>query len=123
MRLQDWTGPFRPPVVAGDGIEPPIEERRSEPRHDCCGLKVIIRQRRALGIIHLSNLSTWGACGLTDMPVAVGSLVFLELKKGHFYGARVKWVLRMTIGVQLVRQMRTETMARLLARARRRSAH
>ena len=106
-----------------DSAEPKRrQERRAEPRHDCCGLKIIIRERRTLGIIHLRNLSTWGACGITDMPLPVGSRVFLELTKSHYYAADVKWVNRMTIGLQLCRPMRPEILAALLARAKRRHA-
>src|SRR4051812_46929538 len=75
-----------------NGAEPARrQERRLEPRHDCCGLKMIIRERRTLGILHLRNLSTCGACGITDMPLSVGSRVFLELTKSHYYTAHVKW--------------------------------
>lgn len=115
MGLLGWKG-----LVAPDGGDeaaaapPRLVERRGEPRHDCTGLKLIVRQRRALGIVHLRNLSHWGACGITDLPVAVGALVFLELKKGHFYGARVRWVHRFTIGVQFARKLRPETLKRLL---------
>lgn len=106
-----------------DGAEPvPKQERRSEPRHDCCGLKIIIRERRTLGILHLRNLSTWGASGITDMPLPVGSLVFLELTKSRYFRARVKWVNRMTIGLQLNRPMRPEVLAALLARAKHRAS-
>jgi hypothetical protein len=93
-------------------------ERRVEQRHDCCGLKIIIRERRAIGILHLRNLSTYGAAGMTDMPLPVGSLVFLELKKARFFGARVKWVKRMTLGLQLCRPMTPEMLEKLLTRAR-----
>ena len=48
-------------------------ERRGEPRSDFLGRKIIIRQRKALGIMHLRNLSRSGACGITDMPLEVGS--------------------------------------------------
>jgi hypothetical protein len=116
MGLLGWIGS----AESGEGAKPvaaPVRERRGEPRHDCVGLKLILRQRRGLGIIHLRNISRWGACGITDMPVAVGALVFLELKKGHFYGARVKWLNRFTIGVQFARPLQPETMAKLLAKA------
>jgi hypothetical protein len=102
-----------------DGSEPArTAERRVEPRHDCCGLKIVIRERRALGILHLRNLSIYGASGMTDMPLPVGSLVFLELKKARFFGARVKWVKRMTLGLQLCRPMSPEMLEALLARAK-----
>lgn len=96
-------------------------ERRIEPRHDCCGLKIVIRERRSLGILHLRNLSTWGASGITDMPLPVGSLVFLELTKSHYYRAHVKWVNRLTVGLQLCRPMKPEILAGLLKRAKHRN--
>jgi hypothetical protein len=123
MRPLGWTGSSasEPDEESGRAVAP--VERRSEPRYDCTGLKLILRQRRALGIIHLRNLSSWGACGITDLPVAVGALVFFELKKGHFYGARVKWVHRFAIGVQFARKLSPETLKRMLdAGAARRQA-
>ena len=120
MKLLNWSESPEPSVPEGGDVSRDIRELRGEPRHDCLGLKLIIRQRRAIGIIHLRNISTWGACGITDMPLAEEALCFLELKKGHFYAARVKWIERMTIGVQFVRQMRECTLARLLHAARKR---
>jgi len=109
---------FRALTALVSGAEPaepaPERDRRIEPRYDCCGLKIIIRERRALGILHLRNLSTWGASGITDMPLPVGSVVFLELKKHRFFGARVKWVNRMTLGLQLCRPMTPEMLEGLL---------
>jgi hypothetical protein len=104
----------------GEPDEPARQvERRVEPRHDCCGLKIIIRERRALGILHLRNLSIYGACGITDMPLPEGSLVFLELKKHRYFGARVVWVKRMTLGLQLCHPMTPEMLAQLLKSAKR----
>ena len=101
---------------------PGRRERRREARHDFCGHKLIIRERRSLGILHLSNLSTNGACGITDMPLAVGTIVFLELRKSHYYAAEVKWVRRLTIGMQLFRPIRPDTMEALQEQNRARRA-
>jgi hypothetical protein len=101
-----------------EGALADVMERRSEPRYDCNGFKTIIQQKRVLSVVHLRDISSWGACGMTDMPVAVGALVFFELKKGHFYGARVKWVNRFTIGVQFVRQIRPEILKRVITVSR-----
>jgi hypothetical protein len=91
------------------------EERRKEPRRDFLGRKIIIRQRRALGIMHLRNLSHGGACGITDMPLAIGSLVFLELKRTHFYAAEVVWASNLRIGLALVRPLGAGLLERLHA--------
>lgn len=93
-------------------------ERRAESRHNFCGHKLIMRQRRSLGILHLRDMSRMGACGITDMPLAVGSIIFLELKKGHFYAAEVKWTRNLTAGFQLFRPIRAETMTKLLHQRR-----
>lgn len=117
MKLRVWGGSAAA-VDQQEEIVPRQVERRGEPRYPCCGLKVIIRERRALGIIHLKDLSRWGAGGITDLAVDVGTLVFLELKRGHFYAARVKWVKRLAMGLQFARPMQDETLERLLGRAR-----
>ena len=93
-------------------------ERRAIARHECIGSKLIIRQRRALGIIHLRNLSSQGASGITDMPLAIDSIVFIELKKKHFYAAYVKWARNLTVGLQLARPMNDATLGKLLGEAR-----
>lgn len=82
-------------------------------------MKIIIRERRTLGILHLRNVSSCGASGITDMPLPVGSRVFLELTKSHYWAADVRWVNRMTLGLQLCRPMRPEILAALLASAKR----
>jgi hypothetical protein len=90
-------------------------ERRREARDDFFGRKIIIRQRKALGIMHLRNLSPNGACGITDMPVAVGSLVFLELKRPHFYAAEVVWASNLRVGLALAKPLKPELLERLQA--------
>lgn len=112
MGLRAWTGSLGTAFEEGALVD--AMERRGEPRYDCAGFKTVIQQKRALSVIHLRDISSWGACGMTDMPVAVGALVFFELRKGHFYGARVKWVNRFTIGVQFVRQLRPEILKRVI---------
>ena len=115
MKLMDWANDIRSAVGLGsDEASRPVERRR-EPRHDVCGTKVIVRQRRALGIMHLKNLSSRGGCGITDMPLAVGSLVFLELKKPHFFAAEVRWARSLSIGLEFFRPVRPEMIERLHA--------
>jgi hypothetical protein len=93
-------------------------ERRRADRHECIGRKLIIRQRRSLGIIHLRNMSLLGASGITDMPLAINSIVFLELKKKHFYADYVKWTRNLTVGLELARPMNEATMGKLLGSQR-----
>jgi hypothetical protein len=96
----------------------PRRERRRTGRNECVGRKMIIRQRRSLGIIHLRNLSRLGACGLTDMPLAVDSIVFLELRRKHFFAAYVKWTRNLTVGLELIRPISEEALDKLVKGAR-----
>ena len=93
----------------------PRGERRREARQDFLGRKILIRQRKAIGIMHLRNLSNGGVCGITDMPLAIGSLVFVELRRTHFYAAEVVWASNLRIGLALVKPLRAEVLERLHA--------
>lgn len=99
---------------AGAEEAPPVE-RRKEGRRDFLGRKVILRQYRALGIMHLRNVSRGGMCGITDMPIKVGSLVFIELNRPHFYAAEVVWATNLRIGLSLVKPLKPELLDRLHA--------
>ena len=105
-------------AFARGGDDAPRSERRREGRSDFLGRKIIIRQRRALGIMHLRNLSRGGACGITDMPLEVGSLVFVEIRRPHFYAAEVVWASNLRIGLALVKPLKPDLLERLHAEHR-----
>ena len=112
LRLSGLANGIR--AAFGDGrSDAPRGERRTETRRDFLGRKIIIRQRRALGIMHLRNLSRGGACGITDMPLAIGSLVFVEIRRPHFYAAQVVWVSNFRIGLALVKPLKPDLLERL----------
>jgi hypothetical protein len=113
VKLRDWANDIRSAVGLGPDEASRAVERRREGRRDVRGHKVIVRQRKALGIIHLKNLSSKGGCGLTDMPLAVGSLVFLELRKPHFFAAEVRWARSLSIGLEFFRPVRPEMFEKL----------
>lgn len=113
MKLLDWANDIRSAVGLGPNEDSHAAERRREPRRNVSGRKVIVRQRKALGIMHLKNLSSKGGCGLTDMPLAVGSLVFLELRKPHFWAAEVRWARSLAIGLEFFRPVRPEMFEKL----------
>lgn len=81
------------------------EEARLSVRHDFCGHRIVIRSRRTLSMLHLKDLSCRGACGLTDMPIAVGAMVFVTLRKGRFHAAEVRWVRNVMIGLRFYRPL------------------
>jgi hypothetical protein len=112
VKLLDWANEIRSAV----GLEPNepsrAVERRREIRREVTGRKVLVRQRKAVGIMHLRNVSSKGSCGITDMPLAVGSLVFIELRKPHFFAAEVRWARCLTIGLEFFRPVRPEMFER-----------
>jgi hypothetical protein len=112
VKLLDWANEIRSAV----GLEPNepsrAVERRRETRREVTGRKVLVRQRKAVGIMHLRNVSSKGSCGITDMPLAVGSLVFIELRKPHFFAAEVRWARCLTIGLEFFRPVRPEMFER-----------
>ena len=114
MKLSELASGIRA-VFAEGGGEARRTERRKEARRDFLGRKIIIRQRKALGIMHLRNLSSGGTCGITDMPLAIGSLVFLEFRPPHFHAAEVVWATNLRIGLALVRPLRAEQLDSLHA--------
>jgi hypothetical protein len=113
VKLLDWANDIRSAVGLGPDNASRTVERRREARRDVSGHKIILRQRKALGIMHLKNLSSKGGCGLTDMPLAVGSLVFLELRKPHFWAAEVRWARSLSIGLEFFRPVRPEMFEKL----------
>ena len=117
MKLLDWANDIRSAVGLGaDDVS--RAERRREKRQDVNGRKVLVRQRKALGILQLKNLSTNGGCGITEMPLAVGSLVFLQLRKPLFFAAEVRWVRSLAIGLEFLRPIRPKMFERFRAAPR-----
>lgn len=84
----------RPDEAAGPSDEALLSQvdQRLSFRHDFCGHRVIIRDRRSAAFLHLKDMSCLGCTGLTDLPVAVGEIVFITLQKPRFHAAQVRWV-------------------------------
>jgi hypothetical protein len=80
-------------------------DQRLSVRHDMCGHRGVIRSRRTMAFIHLKDLSCLGACGITDLPVAVGAMVFLTLQKGRWHAAEVRWVRNVMVGLRFYRPL------------------
>jgi hypothetical protein len=85
-----------------DALLSKVDQRLSF-RHDFCGHRVIIRDRRSAAFLHLKDLSCLGCTGLTDLPVAVGEIVFITLQKPRFHAAQVRWVKNAKIDLRFMR--------------------
>lgn len=113
MRLAEWANELKAAVGLASHEVCRAVERRREARREVKGHKLLVRQRKALGILHLKNISSKGGCGITDMPLAVGSLVFVELRKPHFFAAEVRWARSLSIGLEFFRPVRPEMFEKL----------
>jgi len=113
VKLAHWANDLKAAVGLASDESDGANERRREARRQAVGHKILLRQRKALGILHLKNISSKGGCGITDMPLAVGSLVFVELKKPHFFAAEVRWARSLSIGLEFFRPLRPEMYERL----------
>ena len=113
MGLAEWANELKEAVGLGDREAAEAAERRREARRQSMGHKILLRQRKALGILHLKNISSKGGCGITDMPLAVGSLVFVELRKPHFFAAEVRWARNLSVGIEFFRPVRPEMFEKL----------
>jgi hypothetical protein len=116
VKLLDWANDIRSAIGLAPNQASRAIERRREARRDVSGHKIIVRQRKAFGILHLKNLSSKGGCGITEMPLAVGSLVFLQLSKPLFHAAEIRWVRSLSIGLEFLRPVRPEMFEKLYGR-------
>lgn len=112
LNLSELANSIRAVFTEGDSTAPAVD-RRKEGRRDFLGRKVIVRQYRTLGIMHLRNVSRGGICGITDMPLAIGSIVFVELNRPHFYAAEVVWATNLRIGLSLYKPLKPDMLERL----------
>ena len=108
MKLLDLVNDMRSAVGMGPKEDFRPVDRRREPRTEISGRKAVVRQRKALGILHLKNLSSSGGCGITAMPLAVGSLVFIQLKAPLFHAAEVRWARSLSIGLEFLRPLQAD---------------
>jgi hypothetical protein len=88
-------------------------ERRRDDRLDFNRAKLPISRRRTQATFQLKDMSRRGACGISDMPLAVGAVIFVRLAKGHYQAAEVRWVNNAQIGVRFFRPLQSEMFDRL----------
>lgn len=108
--LRDWVE--RVPAEAAATRGPPAE-RRLDTRHDFSGTTILVRQGRLQSLLRLKDVSAEGACGISEIPLAIGSLVFLQLRKPHFHAAKILWVRRARVGFKFIRPLDPDDLARL----------
>ena len=113
-------------LMWAEEVEGPSEEeargreRRTEGRQDFTCADLAIRNRRSQSLFHLKDMSCRGASGISDMPLAVGAIIFLQLRKGRYHAAEVRWVRNALIGLRFFRPLESSMLLRL-KRSRNRS--
>ena len=88
-------------------------DRRSEGRIGLRRARLPIRSRRTQSVFHLKDMSRLGACGISDMPLAVGAVIFVRLAKGRYQAAEVRWVRNAQVGLRFFRPINTAELERL----------
>ena len=89
------------------------QDRRREGRHDFTRSRLPIRSRRTQTTFHLKDMSRLGACGISDVPLAVGAVIFVRLAKGSYQAAEVRWVRNAQVGLRFIRPLRPDVFDRL----------
>ena len=77
-------------------------ERRDSYRFPMEGHMASVRQGDAKSEMRLKNLSMGGASGLTQLPVAVGEILLVDLPEDMRRRAIVRWVSGTAVGVKFV---------------------
>ena len=110
-RLRDWVD--GPPSGGGTGKKGVDADRRLDARHDFSGTSILVRQGRIQSMLQLKDVSAEGACGISEIPLAPGASVFLQLRKPHFHAATVLWVRSALVGFKFIRPLDPDDLARL----------
>ena len=113
VKFRDWARSFYSDDEDEAEESAAERERRLDARHDFIGEKIIMRDRRTNATLQLKDLSSKGACGVSDVPFALGATVFLQLKKPHFHAAEVRWVRNATMGLRFYRPLPPEFVEKL----------
>jgi hypothetical protein len=101
-RLRIWAD--EPEPEAGAAAEDDAE-RRLDCRHDVAGAALPISDRRVQSVFHLKNMSSRGACGISDIPLPVGAIIFVQLKRRHYHAAEVRWVRNALVGLRFFKPL------------------
>lgn len=88
--------------------------RRASERHDVTGRIVRLKLGSSTYRLHLKDISCSGASGLTDAPVEVGQIVYLNIGKALQGFAEVRWVRRVNIGVAFEKLLDPDAVARFV---------
>ena len=101
---------------------PADDKRRIAERHSFAGAEVYIyrRWRQVLDTgprerfnLRLKDVSRSGICGLTDAPLLIGDVVFVQFETTLMLAAHVAWFRHALIGLELVEVIPEARMERL----------
>lgn len=96
----------------------PVEghpERRQWPRFPIWNRELVVRSGQSRSVLRLKDISCGGACGITDLALAPGAILFLELPGGRIHAGRVRWVRNTNIGIKFVSALEFRFVLKLFA--------
>jgi len=91
-------------------------DRRIHERHDFTGRDLRLRLGTFQFRMHLKDLSCSGASGLTDAPLRVGQLVYLEIDRDNHAWGEVRWTRRAWAGLAFEEPIAAELVRKLRLR-------
>ena len=86
----------------GSGANAADEDRRIYVRFAFRGTPFPVQVGETESILRLKDLSCGGAAGLTELPLTVGDIVYVDLDKKLRAAAEVLWVRRLAVGIKFV---------------------
>jgi len=87
---------------AGAGFASTGPDRRQKPRFPIKPRMFLVRMDGLPAVITLKDISCGGAAGLMSEPVVEGACLIIELDAQTHVRARVRWIARMTIGLEFL---------------------
>ena len=87
---------------SGVNSSPADEDRRIYVRFAFRGTPFPVHVGETESILRLKDLSCGGASGLTELPLTVGDIVYVDLDKKLRAAAEVLWVRRLSVGIKFV---------------------
>ena len=91
--------------AAGEAAEEDDDDRRIYVRFAFRGSAFPMRIGDVDSTLRLKDLSCGGASALSDMPLTVGDVVYVQLDGRHEVAAEVRWVRRLWVGLKFVKAL------------------
>lgn len=100
--MDDQTGgPPSTPETSSDSDD----DRRFEVRYRLAGGPIAWRQGKTEASLRIKDLSSSGASGFIEEPLAIGDMIMIEFDPKHCREAEVRWVRGLSVGLRFNRPL------------------